>query len=128
LSVGLFAVGDYGANYNGIPAHGVTGILPIGAVGTPGYFTEIGWHQLLCQVFEVGAAIVVGFGIMFPFFKLSNLILPLRVSKDVELQGLDMPEMGALGYPDFELKTTASVSEMSTPLPNGTSVHATVKV
>jgi Amt family ammonium transporter len=26
-----------------------------------------------------------------------------RVPADVELQGLDLPEMGALGYPDFVL-------------------------
>jgi len=27
------------------------------------------------------------------------------VSVDVELEGLDLPEMGALGYPEFQLVT-----------------------
>ena len=56
-----------------------------------------------------------GFGIMYPFFRLSNLIIPIRVKPEVELQGLDLPEMGALGYPDFELKTIASYSQTSDP-------------
>jgi ammonia channel protein AmtB len=34
-------------------------------------------------------------------FKLSNLVTPLRVSRETELDGLDRTEMGALGYPDF---------------------------
>jgi hypothetical protein len=51
---------------------------------------------------------------MYPFFKLSNFILPLRVSREVELQGLDLPEMGALGYPDFELKTQLSYAQAGT--------------
>jgi Amt family ammonium transporter len=28
-----------------------------------------------------------------------------RVSAKSELEGLDLPEMGALGYPEFELKS-----------------------
>jgi Amt family ammonium transporter len=35
------------------------------------------------------------------WFKVSNLITPLRVSKEVEIGGLDAPEMGVLGYPEF---------------------------
>jgi hypothetical protein len=27
------------------------------------------------------------------------------VAADVELEGLDLPEMGALGYPEFQLTT-----------------------
>jgi Amt family ammonium transporter len=39
----------------------------------------------------------------YVWFKLSNLITPIRVPKDVELEGLDGPEMGTLGYPDFQI-------------------------
>ena len=39
----------------------------------------------------------------FVWFKISKLIVPIRVSKEVELEGLDMPEMGAQAYPDFAL-------------------------
>lgn len=38
----------------------------------------------------------------FAWFKISNLITPIRVSKETEIMGLDMPEMGALGWGDFE--------------------------
>jgi Amt family ammonium transporter len=113
LCVGIFANGDYGAGFGGITDHGVTGILPIGAVGSPAFFSAVGWQQLLCQSIDGLCAIVVGMGIMYPFFKISNAIVPLRVSRDVELQGLDMPEMGALAYPDFELKTTPSITEIA---------------
>ncbi len=47
--------------------------------------------------------IVFGFAMAFVWFKISNLIVPIRVSKEVELEGLDMPEMGAQAYPDFAL-------------------------
>ena len=49
----------------------------------------------------------------FGWFKLSNLIVPMRVSRETEVQGADIPEMGALAYPDFELKTTQSVSDVA---------------
>ncbi len=51
--------------------------------------------------------IAVGVVCSFVFFKISALITPLRVSREVELEGLDGPEMGSLGYPDFELKGTS---------------------
>jgi Amt family ammonium transporter len=36
-------------------------------------------------------------------FKVSNLIAPMRVRRETELQGLDLPETGAECYPDFHL-------------------------
>jgi Amt family ammonium transporter len=33
-----------------------------------------------------------------------DLVVGQRVSPKVELEGLDIPEMGQLGYPEFELK------------------------
>jgi hypothetical protein len=38
----------------------------------------------------------------------SDLITPLRVSKETEIEGLDGPEMGVLGYPDFQLHPATS--------------------
>jgi Amt family ammonium transporter len=37
---------------------------------------------------------------MYGFFKLSNKITPIRVAEADEIAGLDMPEMGVLGYVD----------------------------
>jgi Amt family ammonium transporter len=44
----------------------------------------------------------------YAWFKISNLITPIRVSREIELEGLDGPEMGVLGYPDFQLHPSAS--------------------
>lgn len=98
LCVGLFANGEYGAGFGGIPTP-VTGLFYGGGAG-----------QLIAQIISLLTCYVVGAGIMYPFFKISNLIVPMRVARDVELEGLDVPEMGALGYPDFALKTANSAS------------------
>jgi len=39
----------------------------------------------------------------FVFFKVLDAILGNRVSAETEIEGLDIPEMGALAYPDFVL-------------------------
>ena len=57
--------------------------------------------QLYAQLFDAAVVAVFGFVMAFIWFKISNAITPIRVSREVELQGLDSPEMGALGYPDF---------------------------
>ncbi len=104
ISVGLFATGDYGAGWNGVvrPEY----VEKYGSDGVRGLFfgdpTQI-WAQLL----NCAGVIVVGVVCSFVFFKLSALIAPIRVSRETELEGLDGPEMGTLGYPDFELKGTS---------------------
>lgn len=92
LSVGLFAYGNPDtAGWNGI-ASPVTGLFYGG-----------GWGQLAAQALEVAALIIFVGGLSFLFFKLLNALKLLRVSRAVELQGLDIPEMGTLGYPvDWE--------------------------
>jgi Amt family ammonium transporter len=54
----------------------------------------------------IGVATLVGF--VFTFSFVINMIIEAvwghRVEAKVELQGLDIPEMGALGYPEFVLK------------------------
>ena len=37
----------------------------------------------------------------YVWFKVSNLITPIRVSKEVEIEGLDMAEVGVPGYTDM---------------------------
>ena len=60
--------------------------------------------QLVAQL--IGVATLIGF--VFTFSFVLNMILEVvwghRVSAKVELEGLDIPEMGALGYPEFVLK------------------------
>ena len=39
----------------------------------------------------------------YVFFKVVDAVMGNRVSAEVEIEGLDMPEMGVLAYPDFVL-------------------------
>jgi ammonium transporter, Amt family len=121
LSVGLFATGDYGAGWGGVVAKegqpawfgNVVGIMPIGSqVKDIGWFSSMGMGQLACQAISVATIVVFGGLMAFVWFKVSNLIVPMRASREAELEGNDMPEMGALAYPDFELKTTISHTTM----------------
>jgi Amt family ammonium transporter len=72
--VGLLACGEYGAGYNGIPTP-VTGL-----------FYGDGASQLLMQIVDLAALVTWAFGVMFVWMKLSNLIVPIRPSKEVELE------------------------------------------
>jgi Amt family ammonium transporter len=44
------------------------------------------------------------FSLSFVFNLFVDWMVGQRVSAKSELEGLDLPEMGALGYPEFELK------------------------
>jgi Amt family ammonium transporter len=96
ISVGLFADGksNYGGSWNGVNGS-VTGLFYGDA------------SQLVAQL--IGVATLVGF--VFTFSFVVNLVIDFfigqRVSAKAELEGLDLPEMGQLGYPEFELKGRA---------------------
>lgn len=57
--------------------------------------------QLLPQIVGILVAIGWGFGTGFLVFKGLDLTMGLRVSEEEELEGLDMPEHGALAYPEM---------------------------
>ncbi|MGD0899997.1 MAG: hypothetical protein ABR915_19355, partial [Thermoguttaceae bacterium] len=59
--------------------------------------------QLLAQLLAAAVLLLFGFLTAYACFKLSNLLVRMRVSRDTELMGLDTPEMGAMGYPDFSI-------------------------
>jgi Amt family ammonium transporter len=87
LSVGLFADGL--ANYGGTQATGL--------------FYGGGFAQLGAQAIGAVVCFVYVFGISMLFFFLYKKLFGLRVSAETELKGLDIPEMGGLGYnPDAE--------------------------
>ena len=90
LSVGLFADGtsNYGGAWNGVTGS-VTGLFYGDA------------SQLVAQI--VGIATLVGFVFTFSFVLnwILDIILGQRVSIETEVAGLDLPEMGQLGYPEF---------------------------
>ena len=94
ISVGLFADGksNYGGSWNGVNGS-VTGLF----YGDPG--------QLVAQLVAVATLLGFVFGLSFLFNWLVDVIVGQRVSAESELAGLDIPEMGAVGYPEFVLKT-----------------------
>ena len=51
--------------------------------------------------------VVIGFiwawGVTWVVFKIAKNFMQIRVSPEVEIQGLDMPEFGVLAYPAFVL-------------------------
>lgn len=97
ISVGLFADGtsNYGGSWNGVNGN-VTGLF----YGDPG--------QLVAQL--IGCATLVGivFTLSYLFNWLVDVIIGQRVGAQSELEGLDLPEMGALGYPEFQLVTAGT--------------------
>jgi Amt family ammonium transporter len=108
ISVGLFADGksNYAGAWNGVPGS-VTGLF----YGDPG--------QLVAQL--IGVATLVGF--VFSFSFALNMIIEAvwghRVTAKAELEGLDIPEMGALGYPEFVLKPEDATLTGPVPVPVG---------
>jgi Amt family ammonium transporter len=99
LSLGLFATGEYGA----------TGpIAPDVSAPLRGLFYGGGTQVLAAQV--IGSIIItastfaVAMGLMF----LVNLTGTLRVSREGELEGLDLHEHGISAYPEYVISPSAT--------------------
>ncbi|MFB0920418.1 MAG: ammonium transporter [Oscillospiraceae bacterium] len=90
IALGLFADGKYGDGINGVSG-GVTGL----------FFGDS--SQFVAQLVACAVLIVWGFGVSFLFFKLLDKVWGLRISPEAELEGLDIPEMGVLAYPDQQM-------------------------
>ena len=84
-----------------ISVHGVCG-----AWGTlaAGLFDSAGFSlkTVGVQLTGIGACFVFAFGVGLIMFKLIDLIIGMRVSKEEEMAGLDYCEHGATAYPDFQ--------------------------
>jgi len=59
--------------------------------------------QLGAQVFHVVIGFLWAWGVTYLIFKVASNFIQIRVSPEVEIQGLDVPEFGVLCYPDFVL-------------------------
>ena len=90
ISLGLFADGKYGDGLNGVSG-GVRGLFYGDA------------SQFAAQLIAVCVLLVWGFGVSYLFFRFLDKVWGLRVSPEVEIEGLDIPEMGVLAYPDNQL-------------------------
>jgi Amt family ammonium transporter len=90
LALGLFADGSYGDGWNGVPGT-VKGLF----YGDP--------SQFFAQVIGVSANIIyVGLAALI-IFKLIDVVIGNRAEPSAEIDGLDVPEMGAPGYAGIKL-------------------------
>jgi len=101
LSLGLFADGTYGDGWNAVP----------GTVR--GLFYGGGFSQLFAQIVGVTVCFVTLAVISLVVYYGVEKIVGNRVSRDVEIEGLDMPEMGVPGYAGFVMD-----KQSETPMPS----------
>ena len=99
ICVGLFADGTYGAGWNGV---GATTYLGKAGQGVTGLFYG-DTSQFLTQVMGAAICAAWAFGATFLVFKVVNSLKSMRVSREVEEQGLDVPEFGLPCYPEDAL-------------------------
>jgi Amt family ammonium transporter len=93
LSLGLFADGTYGDGLNGV-AGTVKGLFYGNA------------SQFVAEVVGVLTNFIFVFVTMYVFFKVLDMIIPLRVPEEVEREGLDQAEVAVSAYPDFAIRHT----------------------
>ena len=92
ISVGLLADGrsNFGGAWNGVNGS-VRGLF----YGDP--------SQLVAQLIGVSTLIGIVFSASMILYLVVDLFAGQRASAKSELEGLDLPEMGALAYPEFDL-------------------------
>src|SRR5207248_10536054 len=88
LAVGLFADGSYGGSLNGVSST-VKGL----------FYGDAG--QLAAQVTDIIVLVAFCSLMTIVFFTIMKRTMGMRSTEEAEVAGLDMPEMGALAYPDF---------------------------
>ncbi|HZN15302.1 MAG TPA: hypothetical protein VFB78_13595, partial [Acidimicrobiales bacterium] len=88
LAVGLFADGTYGGGLNGV-AGNVEGL----------FYGDAG--QLAAQIADCVVLIAFCSIMTIVFFNILKRTVGMRSTEEAEIAGLDIPEMGALAYPDF---------------------------
>jgi Amt family ammonium transporter len=95
LAVGIFANGKYGNGWN-LAVDDAGEAIPLEGV-IKGEFGQLG-----AQAVGVVVIWTVIFGIAFAFFKIQNMLMKggIRPTADIEMDGLDMHEMGAYAYVD----------------------------
>jgi Amt family ammonium transporter len=89
LAVGLFASNTFGEGYNGVSGY-VAGLL----------YGDV--RQFVAQLIGIAVCAIWSMTMAFIAFAILQRILHTnRASPEVEMVGLDVPEMGASGYPEF---------------------------
>jgi Amt family ammonium transporter len=103
LCVGIFADGTYGAGFNGVGYNTYLGVAGKGVTGL--LYGDISqfWAQCIAAVACITWNVVAAGAI---FWVIGKILGSNRVPAAVEIAGLDIPEMGMPGYPEFINATT----------------------
>ncbi len=107
VSLGVFADGTYGAGWNGVGAAAYLGKTGQGVTG----LLHGDWSQFVVQLGGATLLAMYAFGATYIVFKAVNAWRSMRVGKEVELEGLDMPEFGMLGYPEDAVQMLSTGSQ-----------------
>jgi Amt family ammonium transporter len=102
LSLGLLADGTYGDGYNGVSGN-VTGLFYGGGI-----------NQFIAEFIGVTTCFVTLSVLALIAYYLAEKLVGNRVSQEVEIEGLDIPEMGVPGYSGMVMDKQAE-----TPMPRG---------
>jgi Amt family ammonium transporter len=94
ISLGLFADGTYGAGWNGVGAANYMGKAGQGVTGL--FYGDS--SQFFVQCIGVFTCFITLAVISYVVFMIIEKTIGNRVSSKVEVEGLDIPEMGVLGY------------------------------
>ena len=107
VALGIFADGTYGAGWNGVGTAAYLGKAGQGVTG----LLHGDWSQFVVQLGGATLLAVYAFGATYVVFKVVNAWRSMRVSKKVELEGLDVPEFGMLGYPEDAIQMLSAGSQ-----------------
>jgi ammonium transporter, Amt family len=109
VSLGIFADGTYGAGWNGVGAAAYLGKTGQGVTG----LLHGDSSQFLVQLGGATLLAIYAFGATYVIFSAVNAWRSMRVTREVELAGLDVPQFGMLAYPEdaVELLTAGSQAQ-----------------
>jgi ammonium transporter, Amt family len=96
VSLGIFADGTYGAGWNGVGTAAYLGKTGQGVTG----LIHGDWSQFLVQLGGATLLAIYAFGATYVVFSAVNALRSMRVTQEVELAGLDVPQFGMLAYPE----------------------------
>jgi Amt family ammonium transporter len=109
VSLGIFADGTYGAGWNGVGTAAYLGKTGQGVTG----LLHGDSSQFLVQLGGATLLAIYAFGATYIIFSAVNAWRSMRVTREVELAGLDVPQFGMLAYPEdaVEMLTAGSQAQ-----------------
>ena len=118
LSLGFFASGEYsaaGSSASGVPVIDNMQYLADGKTVNPAFTPSLtglfygnhDWHCLAAQCIGSATICISTFVIAFIVFKALDIAGILRISKEGEIEGMDLHEHGINAYPDYVIQSHA---------------------